>query len=188
MRLTSADSRGSTYRSQRLKTVWLLALPFLYLSRPSPRLLLVGALISVSGLLLRAYSAGFIHKDRELAIGGPYGLLRHPLYVGSFLLGLGLSLAGGRWWYPLLFSGLFGWLYHRTILSEETELIHRFGQEYKDYRGQVPAVIPRLRRSYTPPPVPGFRFWLYRRNKEWQAALGVFLGYWILWLKMSLAL
>jgi len=187
MPLTSGDTKGPTFRSQRLRTTWLLALPFLYLSRPSPLVLLVGALISASGLLLRALSAGFIHKDRELAMAGPYRCLRHPLYVGSFLLGLGLSLAGGRWWFPFLFTSLFGWLYHRTILAEEAELIGRFGEDYESYRGQVPALVPRLRSSHSPRSATGFRFWLYRRNKEWQAALGIFLGYGLLWLRMSVA-
>jgi hypothetical protein len=177
-----------TLRSQRLRMTWLLALPFLYLSRPSPRVLLVGALISLTGLLLRALAAGFIHKDRELATGGPYSRLRHPLYFGSFFLGLGLALASGRWWFPVLFSGLFIWLYHRTIMAEEAELIRRFGQDYDSYRGQVPAFIPHFRRKQKLTLSTGFRFGLYRRNNEWQAALGALIGYGLLWVRMSLAL
>jgi len=186
MLLTPSDSKGPTFRSQRLRITWLLALPFLLLSRPSPGVLLVGALVSLSGLLLRGLAAGFIHKDRELATGGPYSRIRHPLYVGSFLLGLGLALAGGRWGFPLLFSGLFIWLYSRTVGAEEKELELRFGEHYESYRGQVSALIPRLRCFHTHTPSPGFRFRLYRRNKEWQAALGALVGYGLLWVRMSL--
>jgi hypothetical protein len=164
----------------------LLAFPFLYLSRPSPRTLLLGALISLSGLLLRALAAGSIHKDRELATGGPYNRLRHPLYLGSFLLGLGLALAGRRWWFPILFLGLFVWLYRRTIQAEEAVLMRRFGEDYESYRRQVPAFAPRFRPFVPSNPSPGFRFWLYLRNKEWQTALGALVGYGILWVSMSL--
>ncbi len=184
--LPASDLKGPTLRTERLKYVWLLALPFLLFSRPSPRALLVGALISFSGLLLRAVAAGFIHKDRELARGGPYSHLRHPLYVGSFLLGLGLALAGGRWGFPVLFSGLYIWLYSRTVGAEEKELELRFGEPYEVYRGQVSALFPRLRRSHTHTPSIGFRFRLYHRNKEWQAALGALVGYLLLWVRMSL--
>ncbi|MFH1762872.1 MAG: isoprenylcysteine carboxylmethyltransferase family protein [Gemmatimonadota bacterium] len=190
MRPVSADPKGPTLRTQRLRWVWLLALPFLYFSRPSPHLLLVGVPISFSGLLLRAWAAGCIHKDRELAVGGPYSRLRHPLYVGSFLLGLGLAAAGGRWWFPALFLGLFVWLYHRTTMAEDGALVRRFGQDYESYRDRVPAFIPLPRRYSSPIPTPtctpGFRFWLYLRNQEWQAALGALVGYGLLWLRMSL--
>jgi hypothetical protein len=186
MLLTSGGSNGPSLRSQRLRMTWLLVFPFLFLSRPSPRVLLVGALISLAGLLLRGLAAGFIHKDRELATGGPYDRLRHPLYVGSFLLGLGLALAGGRWWLPVIFSGLFTWLYSRAVRAEEKEMELRFGEQYEAYREQVSAVIPRLGRSSTHAPSLGFRFRLYRRNKEWQAALGALVGYGLLWVRMSL--
>jgi hypothetical protein len=177
-----------TLRKQRLKWVWPLALPFLFLARPSSQLLLVGALFSLSGLLLRGLAAGFIFKDRELAMGGPYSRLRHPLYLGSFLLGFGLALAGGRWWMPLLFSGLFVWLYHRTILAEEAGLVDLFGEDYRTYKRQVPALVPRLSRNGVPTPSPGFRIGLYLRNQEWQAALGALVGYWLLWVRMSLSM
>ena len=170
----------------------MLALPFLFFSRPSLHLLLVGAPVSLSGLLLRAWAAGCIHKDRELAIGGPYSRLRHPLYVGSFFLGLGLTVAGGRWWLSALFLGLFISLYHRTTAAEDGALVRRFGQDYESYRERVPAFIPLLRRYSTPIPIStsasGFRIRLYLRNQEWQAALGALVGYGLLWLRMSLPL
>ena len=186
MPLTSSDSKGPTLRFQRLRMTWLLVLPFLFLSRPSPRVLLVGALVSLAGLLLRGLAAGFIHKDRELATGGPFSSVRHPLYLGSFLLGLGLALAGGRWWLPVLFSGLFIWLYSRVVGAEERELELRFGEQYELYRGQVSALFPRLGRPHTRTSSLGFQFWLYRRNREWQAALGALVGYGLLWVRMSL--
>jgi len=162
----------------------LLALPFVYLAAPSPRSLLIGALISASGLLLRGYAAGSIHKDRELATGGPYDFVRHPLYLGSFFLGFGLALAGGRWWFPALFFGFFAWLYAQTVRAEEKELADRFGAAFDTYRRRVPAFLPRLRHDGFKSPSAGFRSSLYRRNKEWQALLGAAMGYGLLWGKM----
>jgi len=186
MTLVSGDPTGPSLRYQRLRVTWLLVLPFLYFSRPSPQALLLGALVSMVGVLLRSWAAGFINKDRELATGGPYGLLRHPLYLGSFLLGAGLSIAGRRWGFPILFLGLFVGLYSRTIRAEEAALLHRFGKDFESYRSRVPAFLPRLRGDPIKIPSPAFRGRLYRRNNEWQAGLGTLLGYGLLWVKMSL--
>lgn len=172
-----------TLRRERLKWAWLLALPFLYFAVPSPPLLLTGALLSLLGLLLRASAAGSIHKDRELATGGPYHRLRHPLYVGSFFVGFGLALAGGRWWFLPLFFVLFLWLYSRTIRAEEERLTRHFGEAYEIYRRRVPAFLPRLRASPPAHSSPGFRWELYARNREWQAALGTAAAYGLLWIR-----
>ena len=180
----------TSLRTQRLRFTWLLALPFLYFSEFSPRLFLVGLLVSAVGLLLRGFAAGSIHKDQELARGGPYRYVRHPLYIGSYLLGLGFSLAGGRWWFSPVYTALFLWLYLRAVTVENRELEVRFGEEYGRYRREVPGVLPRF-GSVPPghpasPPSPGFRLWLYRRNKEWQAALGFLIGYAVLWVRVNL--
>lgn len=177
---------GSSFRTERLRGAWLLALPFLFLSKPTPALLLVGGLISLMGLLLRVVAAGSILKDERLADGGVYARLRHPLYVGSFLLGLGLSVAGGRWWFPLAFSALFGWIYSLTIRAEENELELRFGEIFRSYRAKVPAYFPRFRPYHSVDPSQGFRVGLYLRNKEWQAALGAGVGYAVLMARMIL--
>jgi hypothetical protein len=188
---------GPTLRVQRLRLVWFLALPFVLLANPSRGLLLVGGGVSLCGLLLRAAAAASIHKERSLAVGGPYAHLRHPLYLGSFLVGLGLAVAGGRWLFPPVFVALFLRVYGRAIHVEEQTLALLFGDSYRHYRGEVPAFIPRL-RAYRPPPGggpgeagalsvsgPGLR--LYLRNKEWQAALGTAAGFGLLWAKAVLA-
>ena len=169
-----------------MRWAWLLALPFLFLSRPTSPLLLAGIFISLPGLLLRAAAAGSILKDERLADGGVYARMRHPLYVGSFLLGLGLSVAGGRWWFPLAFSALFGWTYSLTIRAEETHLELRFGEAFQRYRNAVPAFFPRPRLYRSDDPSPGFRISVYLRNREWEAALGAGLGYAALFGRMVL--
>ena len=177
-----AEPTGPTFRTHRLKLAWLVVVPFLSLARPSPGMTLVGGSITAAGLLFRALAAGSIQKDRELAAGGIYGRIRHPLYAGSFMVGMGLSLAGGRWWFPLLFTALFVWLYGKTIQAEGRWLSLRFGEEYESYRRRVPAFVPRLVGGH---PSAGFRFMLYRRNREWQALVGTVVGYLLLWAKVA---
>ncbi len=177
-----------------MRLTWLLVVPFFLLANPSRGLLVVGCVISVAGLVLRAAAAGSIHKNQALALGGPYAYLRHPLYLGSFLVGLGLFLAAGRWFLPPVFMGLFFWVYGRTVRTEARTLELLFGEAYRHYRSQVSAFLPRL-RPYRPPGTSGpprgtdtvsfagFRFRLFLRNKEWRAILGTAGCFGLLWAK-----
>ncbi len=178
-------------RWQRLRLTWALALPFLVLSDPGPASVFTGALVALPGLALRGWAAGGILKDQVLAVEGAYRHLRHPLYAGSFILGMGVMIGGGRWIFPVLFLPLFVWVYGRTIRAEEHELGLRFGSEYGCYREAVPAFLPqwparpsaRARSGGGPP---GFRLRVYCRNKEWQAVIGTASVFGLLWLKAAL--
>jgi hypothetical protein len=183
-------------RVQRLRLAWLLAPPYLLLANSSPGALVVGGVVAASGLILRGAAAGSIRKERVLAVGGPYAHLRHPLYLGSFLTGLGLALAGGRWFFLPVLLALFLPVYGRAVRTEERTLELLFGEPYRRYRGEVPALIPRFRR-YSPPggggvgeealvSTTGPGLGLYLRNKEWQAALGAVAGFGLLWAKAAL--
>lgn len=182
-----------TARWQRLRLPWILAPLFFVLSDPTSLLLLAGSLVSASGLALRGAAAGRIRKDEDLAITGPYAHLRHPLYVGSFFLGLGVMIGGGRLLFVVLYVPSFLWLYRRTIQAEERLLERLFGEAYRVYRARVPAVLPRAKAYISQPademvdgPVSvrsGFRMALYRRNKEWQALAGALGTFALLWLK-----
>ncbi|MBT8337088.1 MAG: isoprenylcysteine carboxylmethyltransferase family protein, partial [Gemmatimonadetes bacterium] len=102
-------------RKVRLRVVWLLIIPFFWFARPSPTLLVVGLGLAAAGLAVRASAAGFIHKDRVLTTTGPYARTRNPLYLGSSLLGMGITVAGGRWQFVAAFLLFFAVVYHRTI-------------------------------------------------------------------------
>jgi hypothetical protein len=136
------------------------------------------------GLGIRALAAGSILKDRELARTGIYGVIRHPLYLGSFFLGLGFTVAGGVGWIGLLYLVLFVLVYRRTIRVEEGELARRFGSAWEAYRRRVPPFLPLPGRRSSPSASSSFRSTLYMRNKEWQAPLGALVGFVLLWVKM----
>jgi protein-S-isoprenylcysteine O-methyltransferase Ste14 len=168
--------------------VWLLAVPFLWLARPTPLHLAAGAPLALLGLLIRAWAAGAIRKEEELTTGGPYAHTRNPLYLGSLLLGLGVTVAGGHWAWPLLFLAFFAAAYGRTMASEHRLLAELFGERHAAWAAHVPAFLPRL----SPWREPGaeqasFSWRRYRRNREWEAALGALAGLAFLALRAWLA-
>ena len=165
-------------RRLRLRAVWLLVIPFFWLASPTSTLVGLGAAVAAVGLVIRAWAAGTIHKERELTTTGPYAYTRNPLYVGSFLLGIGISMAGGQWIWPVLFMAFYVGVYGKTMAGEVTLLTELFGDRYEHYATHVPAVFPRL-KPYQPPGAQGggFTFAQYRRNREWEALLGAVAGF-----------
>ncbi len=106
---------------------------------------LIGAVLAVSGILVRFWASGYIKKNKELATDGPYAFVRHPLYVGNFLIAVGFALACGLWWaWPML---LFFWLifYPNAIRDEDSKLERIFGDAWRDWAAQTKALLPRLR-------------------------------------------
>jgi protein-S-isoprenylcysteine O-methyltransferase Ste14 len=165
-------------RRLRLRAVWLLVVPFLWFARPTPALLAIGAGLGLLGLMVRGWAAGTIHKERELTTTGPYAFTRNPLYVGSFFLGLGITIAGGHWIWPVLFLAFYVGVYGRTMSGEAALLGELFGDRFHHYAAHVPALAPRL-TPYRAPGQTGGGFTLaqYRRNREWEAALGALTGF-----------
>ncbi|MDZ7780928.1 MAG: isoprenylcysteine carboxylmethyltransferase family protein [Gemmatimonadota bacterium] len=159
----------------RLKAVWLLVVPFLVFARPTPGLLVVGAAVAAVGLAIRAWAAGTIHKERELTITGPYAFTRNPLYVGSFFIGLGVTVAGGHWIWPALFVVFYVGVYAKTMAVEAARLTELFGERYRAYARRVPAFLPRI-TPYRPEDErgrgSGFRMDQYIRHREWEALAG----------------
>jgi protein-S-isoprenylcysteine O-methyltransferase Ste14 len=175
-------------RRIRLRLVWLLIIPFLWLASPSPRSLLVGGALAAAGLLIRAWAAGFIRKEERLATGGPYGHTRNPLYLGSFFLGLGVTVAGGQWYFVVLFLAFFTAVYGRTIRNEAQLMEELFGEEYRHYAASVPLFLPRL-TGYRAPgaeEVGSFSLERWSGNKEYEALLGAVAGFAFLAARMFL--
>ena len=154
---------------------WALTLPFLWYCHPTATLLLLGTPFSVLGLLVRGWAAGSIDKDQELATSGPYAYLRNPLYLGTLLIGIGVTVAGGASEWLLLFLIYFVGVYGKTMSLEDNRLTDLFGDAYRDYASSVPSFLPKM-VPYHPSRDSeghGFRLKHYYRNKEWEAALGV---------------
>jgi protein-S-isoprenylcysteine O-methyltransferase Ste14 len=175
-----------TLRTLRLRAIWILVVPFFWLARPTPALLMLGAALALLGAALRGWAAGTIRKDRELSTGGPYAHTRNPLYLGSFLMGLGVTIAGGRWLFVFVFGVFFALVYGGTIRKEARLLGELFGERYADYAKSVPIFVPRVvpYRAADAPAPGGFTLERWRRNREYEALLGVAAGFAFLTVKM----
>lgn len=124
----------------RLPFGYAIALACLLLvERP---LLLPGVLLALTGIAIRLWAAGSIIKKKELATRGPYSLTRNPLYLGSFLLGVGSVIAVRAWWLIPIYIVGFVLFYVPTIAKEERYLTELYGSEYLRYRMRVPAFFP----------------------------------------------
>ena len=154
----------------------LLMLAYALVAQPQALGFWVGALIALSGMLVRLYASGFIVKNQQLATDGPYSIVRHPLYTGNLLLLIGFTFASGQWW-TLLVSAAFWWFYYPTAIEYEDRKLHRiFGERWLAWSQTVPAVIPRglgvrsgwnwsfatsLRQNFEPVIVLYTLFWLF---------------------------
>lgn len=165
----------------RVPLGFLFAAVFLIFARPTSLSLTVGGIIAAVGLLIRAWASGHIQKNRELAISGPYAYTRNPLYLGSFVLGLGFTIAAGVWWLGLLFIALFLGIYLPVMNVEAEDLKGIFGDRYLEYARQVPLFFPRPKSSAERKVK--FDKNLYLRYREYRAALGSLIAWLILALK-----
>ena len=165
----------------RVPLGFVLSVAFLVFAQPKPLSLLIGGAIAVAGLLIRAWASGHIRKNQTLAVSGPYAYTRNPLYLGSFILGVGFTIAAGLWWLALLFVILFLGIYLPVMRVEAEELTQIFGADYEKYAARVPLFFPRPaanEKSET-----NFDFALYLRYREYQAALGLIFAWTVLLVK-----
>jgi protein-S-isoprenylcysteine O-methyltransferase Ste14 len=182
------ESLKLDYRWIRLRAVWLLILPFLYFARPTVTTLIAGGALALAGALIRGWAAGFLRKNQRLATSGPYAFTRNPLYLGSFLIGLGVTIAGNVVAFVVLFVLFFLGIYLRVARREARFLEEKFGDEFRRWAQDVPLFLPR------PTPWRGapegeedagaFAMDQYRRNREYEAVIGLVAGFAFLTFKM----
>src|SRR2546426_3723651 len=153
---------------------------FFVFARPRPLTLIIGAIVAFPGLALRAWASGYLRKNETLATAGPYAYTRNPLYLGSFLIGLGFTIAAGRIILGLVFAALFVGIYVPVMRVESATLEELFGEKYCRYAQSVPIFFPRL-SPYKDETMGTSRFdpMLYRRYREHRAALGL-IAAWVL--------
>jgi protein-S-isoprenylcysteine O-methyltransferase Ste14 len=103
--------------------------------------ILLGQIIRVSA---RGYKAEHSCDSRALIQGGPYQVVRNPMYLGIFLIGLGVVLAVFKWWTIMVFVAVFIIRYILLIYKEEKNLYLMFPREYPEYCRKVPRIFPAL--------------------------------------------
>ena len=157
---------------RRVTLGFVAAAVALLLSSPTAGSLFAGATIALSGELLRLWAAGHLEKGREVTASGPYRFTRHPLYLGSSVVGLGFAVAASSVVVAALVALYLGLTLSAAMRTEEAHLTAKFGAAYPAYRaGQAPAA-PR-------------RFSLARAvgNREHRAVIGVAVALALLALK-----
>jgi protein-S-isoprenylcysteine O-methyltransferase Ste14 len=142
------------------------------LAEPTPRSLTVGAAIAAAGEALRIWAAGHLEKGREVTVSGPYRLTRHPLYMGSALIGVGVAVASASAAVAVLVAAYLSLTLTAAIRTEEAHLTAKFGGAYPEYKDGRAAQVRRR-----------FSFARAARNREYRAAAGLGLALVLLWWK-----
>jgi hypothetical protein len=164
---------GNFFVRWRVRLGYPLAIAVFYFSWPTPRSILLGALAGVIGLCVRAYAAGYLHKQEVLTVTGPYAYTRNPLYFGSAILALGAGIGTRSWRSAVILIVYFAVFYSIVMQREARELRLRHGASFEEYARAVPVFIPRLTAAKLPgDSASSFSFAQYRKNHEWQATAG----------------
>jgi hypothetical protein len=111
--------------------------------------IIVGFSVALAGQVWRIYAAGVIYKNKKLATTGAYSLVRHPLYLGNFVIMAGFTLACANWIFVIIFVLFFLFYYPPAIRYEDAKLERIFGDEWRNWSGSIPAMIPN-RLRWTP--------------------------------------
>lgn len=180
-RLTWRERWAKFAARTRVPVCIVLAVTACALSRPTIESLLTGTLIGTAGLAIRAWAAGHLRKNEELAVSGPYAHVRNPLYLGSLLAGVGLGVATADWLLLAAIATVFlAWFL--PVVREEEDHMRKILPGFIEYEQRVPRFLPAIGARYasrTP-----FEWRLFLRNREYTALLGFAVLVTILGLKL----
>lgn len=113
--------------------------------------------VSFAGLAVRVVAIGFVPANTSgrntqfqladsLNTAGLYSIVRHPLYLGNFLIALGAVMVPFVWWLVALYALGFWLYYERIMIAEEEFLYSKFGHEFDQWACATPAFLQRLSR------------------------------------------
>lgn len=182
MTAMQSSSWSRIARRVRVPFGFVIAAIFLmqiYVHPPTARSLLWSLLLVVPGGALRAYASGYVRKNAELAVTGPYAYTRNPLYLGSMLMAVGFAAAGRSLMIAALLVLMFVAIYLPVIFAEEAFLRVAF-PDFEAYERRVPRLLPRMTPAF--PGVSsqtggGFSGALYVQHREYNSALGAIAIY-----------
>jgi len=146
----------------RVPLGFLSAAVALWLVQPTSTSLAVGMAIALAGEAIRVWAAGHIDKGREITTSGPYRFVRHPLYCGSAVIGIGFAVASRSWLVVGIVVLYLGLTLMAAIRTEEATLDNRFDGEYTEYREGRLAVTARR-----------FQWVRAWKNREYRAVVGL---------------
>ena len=162
---------------RRVTLGFCAALAALLMARPTWATWTAGLLIAAVGEFLRIWAAGHLDKGREVTRSGPYRWTRHPLYVGSSIIALGVVIASRSLVVALIGAAYVGITIPMAIRAEEAFLRRTFGATYDLYQRRKAPPMPRR-----------FSLANARRNREHRAVAGLIAGFGILAARLLLSI
>ncbi len=144
-------------------------------------------LVTLLGLFIRIYTVGHTpantsgrNTEEQVAdvvnTTGIYSIVRHPLYVGNFLMWLGVAMLTYHFWFVAVFVLLYWIYYERIMFAEEQFLTAKFHEKYLQWAAKTPAFLPDL-RLWQPPALP----FSYKKvlKKEKNSVLYIFIVFFL---------
>lgn len=180
------------WRGQMPVLLFLLAIPAIYVTDTyffAPRirtvLLVASVAICIFGQAIRAITVGTTprgtsgrNRDAQeaetLNTKGIYSIVRHPLYVGNYLMWAGIALFTLSIPYFIIMSLLFCLYYERIMFAEERYLERKFGDEFREWANRVPAFLPST-GDHRPSGIPFSMKTVLRR--EYSGILAAVIGF-----------
>jgi len=138
--------------------------------------------LALAGLGLRLWARGHLERRTPLAVSGPYALVRHPLYVGSFLMGLAFAAMTNDVHVAIAFVVVFLLMYVPKAIREEAYLHGLHGPAYSAYAARVGVLLPSwsgLRQAVAG----GFTWRRVLRHREYETWGGAASACIVLWLR-----
>jgi protein-S-isoprenylcysteine O-methyltransferase Ste14 len=149
----------------------------------------LGTLIASAGQALRGLVIGLAYVLRagtnrriaadRLVCEGVFAHVRNPLYLGNFLIVLGLTVVWNSTWIYLTAIPFCIAAHYSLILAEEDYLRGKFGQAYVDYCSRVHRIVPELS---------GFRATLAKFDFDWRRVVRKDYGTVFAWVSIVIVL
>lgn len=162
---------------------FLIALTLIYFAQPALPCFIGGLALIVLGEIIRIWATGHLQKNEVLTTSGPYAYVKNPMYVGSFLVMLGLTAMAISPYAPYILAleliVFVGYYVPYKKRVEGNRLLEKFGDPYAEYDRNVPDYIPRQLKPYRPNPLEPSPRWnkiIFLENNEHHVAFMVVLG------------
>src|SRR6267142_2380497 len=134
---------AQTLARRRVALGFATALATIVLAHPTWAAWRIGLVVALAGEAARVWAAGHLEKGREVTRSGPYRWTRHPLYVGSTVIALGVVIASRSAAVALVAAVYMGSTLTAAVSVEEAFLRSAFGATYDEYAAARAAPVPR---------------------------------------------